>query len=86
MSCTVLKVESSLGVNLTGARLGGVDDSIFVAFYQNGTVAQMLEAAGTALQTSLSVNVTTPLDQGVYFIILRVNGEQAQNSPEVNWS
>lgn len=77
------KVTGTL--NLTGVRLGGINDSIFVTFYQNGQVVQMLEATGSVLQTSISVTVTNALDQGVYYIILRVNAEQAQDSPEVNW-
>lgn len=78
------KVTGTL--NMTGVRLGGIDDTIFVVFYQNGKVAQMHEATGIAAQTSLSATVTKPLDQGLYYIIVRVNGEQAQNSPEVNWT
>jgi hypothetical protein len=75
-------------LTINGSLLGGVDDSIFVAFYRNGIVDLMLEATGTVAQTSLIVTVledqALPADN--YFIIVRVNGAQATNTPEVNWS
>jgi hypothetical protein len=47
----------------------------------------VLEATGVAAQNALTATVTADqaLDPGIYFIILRVNGEQAINSPAVNW-
>ncbi len=79
-------------LTLTGDHLGGPDDSIYIAFYHNGSIALMLEATGTVDQTSLMVSVvesddeTDPtLTEGDYFIILRVNGEQAINAPLVSW-
>lgn len=79
-------VHGDLTIN--GNLLGGTDDSIFVAFYRDGAVALMLEAVGTAAQTSLVVTVTEDqaLDAGDYYIIVRVNGAQATDAPEVNWS
>ncbi|MEL6475707.1 MAG: Pvc16 family protein [Pseudomonadota bacterium] len=75
-------------VTLTGNRLGGVDDSVFVGFYGSGQVQRLLEATGTAAQTSLTV--TLPEEQalppGPYRILLRVNGEQAEDAPEVSWT
>ena len=75
-------------LTLTGTRLGGPDDSIFVAFWRDGDVALMLEATGVATQDSLTV--TVPLEDallpGVYRIILRANGAQAAATPEVDWS
>lgn len=75
-------------LTLMGERLGGPDDSIFVAFYGNGALRLTLEAAGSSAQTSLSVTLTAdnPLDPGTYLIILRVNGEQPDDAPSVNWS
>ena len=75
-------------LSLTGNHLGGVDDSIFVGFYRNGAVVLMLQAAGTAAQTSLLVTVEEEdaLPPGEYFIILRVNGAQATNAPLVEWT
>jgi hypothetical protein len=74
-------------LTLTGERLGGPDDSVFVAFYRNGALALMLEAAGTPAQTTLTVAVTAarPLAPGSYLVILRVNGEQADDAPTVSW-
>jgi hypothetical protein len=73
---------------LSGERLGGVDDSIFVAFYGNGGLRFATEASGTAAQTSLDIDVPVgkALDPGTYRIILRVNGEQADDAISVNWS
>lgn len=75
-------------LTLTGELLGGPDDSIFVAFYQDGEIALMLEGAGALDQTTLTVNVDSDnaLPPGDYFIILRVNGAQAANAPMVDWS
>lgn len=79
-------VHGDLTIN--GNRLGGSDDAIFVAFYRDGVVALMLEATGTVAQTSLVVTVSEDqaLDAGDYYIIVRVNGAQAVDAPEVNWS
>jgi hypothetical protein len=75
-------------LTLTGERLGSPDDSIFVAFYRNGALALMLEALGTVAQTTLTVAVVAakPLTPGNYMVILRVNGEQADDAPTVNWT
>lgn len=75
-------------LTLTGNRLGGPDDTIFVAFWRDGDVALMLEATGLVTQNTLTV--TVPLDDalppGTYRIILRANGAQARVTPEVDWS
>ncbi len=75
-------------VTLTGQRLGGPDDAIFVSFYRNGNVALNLEVTGTAAQTSLLVTVSNAnaLPPGNYYLILRVNGAQAAMTPEVAWT
>jgi hypothetical protein len=75
-------------LTLTGARLGGPEDSIFIALYANGVSVVMLEATGIAAQNSVTVTVTPEqaLVAGTYYVILRVNGEQALASPPVNWS
>lgn len=74
-------------LRLNGSRLGGPDDSIFVSFYR-GSVALTMEVQGTAAQTNLDVDVPleSAIPAGDYLIILRVNGEQAIESPEVNWT
>jgi hypothetical protein len=75
-------------LTVTGERLGAIGDSIFVGFYAAGTVALLLEVAGSAAQTSLTVDVeeANALPSGAYRILVRVNGEQAMDAPEVNWS
>jgi hypothetical protein len=76
--------------NLTvnGARLGGTDDGVFVGFYGGGALQLLLEVPGTAGQTSLTVEVdeADALPGGNYRILVRVNGEQAVDAPEVNWT
>jgi hypothetical protein len=75
-------------LHITGDRLGSADDSIFVAFFGNGDLALTFEATGTVAQTSLDIDVPIgkALDPGTYRIILRVNGEQADDAIPVNWS
>ncbi|MBB3191875.1 DUF4255 domain-containing protein [Halomonas cerina] len=80
--------ELSGDLTITGRLLGGPDDEIFVAFYGADGVATMVEGTGTTAQTNLTVSVSAEqaLPAGPYRILLRVNGEQAVNSPEVDWS
>ena len=75
-------------VTLTGERLGGPGDMIFVAFYRDGNVVLNLEVTGLAAQTSLPVNVLSAdaLPPGTYYLILRVNGAQASLTPAVAWT
>lgn len=75
-------------LTLSGRRLGGPDDAVFVGFYLDGETRLMLEATGTAAQTTLAVTVPAAdaLPPGQYRIILRVNGEQAANAPQANWT
>jgi hypothetical protein len=75
-------------LTLSGVRLGGPSDQIFVAFWRDGAVALMLEANGSEAQDALSVSVGVEdaLPPGPYRVILRVNGSQASNAPQVDWS
>jgi len=75
-------------LTLTGSRLGGPNDTIFVAYWRDGDVALMVEATGVATQDSLTVTVPVEdaLSPGAYRIILRTNGAQARVTPEVDWS
>jgi hypothetical protein len=75
-------------VTLAGERLGGPDDDIFVALYRDGACAVLLEATGVPAQDTLTVTVVLEqaLNPGTYFVILRVNGEQAIQSPALNWT
>jgi len=94
---TAVSLPNPLGVSgsnrfgllrVTGSRLGGPDDMIFVSFYADGAVALTMEATGIAAQSVLNVDVPAgrAIPTGFYRIIVRVNGEQAVNSPEVNWT
>jgi len=80
-------VGNSRDVVLTGLLLGSASDEIFVAFYRNGRIVKSYDAPfqHDAHQTSLTLTVadTDPLPVGEYRVILRVNGEQARNSPKV---
>ena len=75
-------------VTLTGVRVGGPDDSIYIALYRDGACAVLLEATGVTAQNTLiaSVTVDQALDPGTYYVILRVNGEQAIQSPALSWT
>jgi len=71
-------------VDLTGELLGTDGDDIIVAFYRDGAVVLSIDVVTTnAAQTSLTLAITTamPLMPGEYRVILRVNGQQAKNSP-----
>lgn len=75
-------------VTMTGERLGGPDDMIFVAFYRDGNVVLNLEVTGSVAQTSLLVSVSSAnaLPPGTYYLILRVNGAQASLTLAVAWT
>lgn len=74
-------------LNLEGFLLGKASDDVFVALYQNGKTVRVFDkfveiGPGPPAQTQLQVEITDP-SPGSYRVILRVNGQQAQNSPEV---
>ncbi len=75
-------------LDLTGKRLGVDGDDIFVALYKDdGSQAHLFEATGVVAQTSLKVTIPKkkfPV-AGTYLVILRVNGVQAMDSPQVVW-
>jgi len=75
-------------LTVSGRRLGGPEDAVFVSFYREGSVALVLEVSGSPPQTSLVATVpsTQALPPGEYRLILRVNGEQGANSPAINWA
>mgnify|MGYP003465760333 FL=1 len=72
---------------ITGTRLGGPDDVVFVAFYRDGAVVLNLEIDGIAAQTSLTAVVDNAhaLPAGDYYLIVRVNGAQARTTPLLEW-
>ncbi len=72
---------------INGHQLGGPEDAIFAALFRDGETKLMLELTGTAAQTSLNAAITDKqaLPPGDYLLILRVNGEQAADSPAIGW-
>jgi hypothetical protein len=80
------RVRGHLQIN--GQLLGTASDDVLVAFYRNGAVERMFDAVTTnAGQTQLNLTVAAAqaLPSSNYRIILRVNGQQARNSPEIAW-
>lgn len=73
---------------VTGSRFGGADESIFAALYRDGEARVLLEpqAGGTASSRTFTVAESQALEQGDYRVILRVNGEQATDSPVLDWT
>ena len=73
-------------VTLTGVLLGGGDDDILVALYNNGTVAGTFDTVTTVAnqqQLTLTIPPERAVPTGTYRLILRVNGAQATNAPQV---
>jgi len=83
-------------IDLTGRLLAGTEDDILVALYRDGVIVKMLdeEFNFTVPQpppppdppwTRIRLEMKEPdaVPPGRYRIILRVNGQQAKNSPEV---
>ena len=80
-------------ITLEGVLLGREEDDILVAFYQNGRVVRTFDeikvvppaqATGPE-QTKLELLLkTADIQPGKYRVILRVNGQQAKSSPEVD--
>jgi hypothetical protein len=80
-------------IALEGVLLGREEDDILVAFYQNGEVVRAFDeievvaptSATDPEQTKLELTLRTDdIQPGKYRIILRVNGQQAKASPEVD--
>ena len=75
-------------LQITGQLLGTATDDVLVAFYRNSAVERMFDAVttnGTQTQLDLTADAAQAMPSDKYRIILRVNGQQARNSPEVNW-
>lgn len=76
-------------LRVTGQLLGTGSDDVVVSFYRNGAVERMfdevlvLDPGQTQLDLTFPPAVVLPPD--TYRIILRVNGQQARNSPAVTW-
>jgi hypothetical protein len=85
-------VDHSPGVSGTltiqGNNLGSDADNIYMAFYNHGVVGRLFEATVNTAQTEIEVSVSQDdeIVAGDYFIIVRVNGEQAGKIVQVDWS
>jgi hypothetical protein len=76
-------------IDLQGFHLGTVADDVVVGLYRNGATVRsydgVVDAAGAPpAQTHRRVKLEPPaLPGGAYRVVLRVNGQQARQSPEV---
>lgn len=77
-------------IDLTGFLLGREEDDVFLALYdsERGRVAHVFDGSLTHStdQTGLTLSIADAeaVSPGRYQLILRVNGQQAVNSPEVD--
>lgn len=81
----VVKVYGNL--EMTGTLLGGEKDDILVALYQDGKTVKVFDVFTTSQdQSTLTLEIlpSQAVPSGKYRIILRVNGQQARSSPEVD--
>jgi Flp pilus assembly pilin Flp len=81
------KLSGSFTVN--GSQLGGPDAAIYAAFYLHGKAQLLIEPqpGGSATTLTFAVSDTQALlPDPNYRVILRVNGEQALDSPVLSWT
>jgi hypothetical protein len=73
---------------VAGAQFGGPEDSIFAALARDGEARIQLQPAVPATATSLQFSVPAglALPPGSYQLLLRVNGQQAAETPTLVWS
>lgn len=74
---------------VNGAQLGGPDAAIYAALYLNGKAQLLLEPLPGGSATSLTFavsDVQALVPNPNYRVILRVNGEQALDSPVLSWT
>lgn len=75
-------------IELTGVLLGSEDDDIFIALYKDGETVEVFEiepGCCTSDQSKITFSIPPEyaVPPGIYRIILKVNGQQARSSPEV---
>jgi hypothetical protein len=81
------KLFGSFVVN--GSQLGGPDSDIYAALYLDGNAQLLLEPqpGGTSTTLTFEVSSAHALPSNTdYRVILRVNGEQALDSPTLSWT
>jgi hypothetical protein len=78
-------------ITLTGVLLGNAGDSLELAFVQNGLVKLLLDGHDPAFtpvpdqtQQQFDVAKEKAIPQGAYFVVLRVNGQQAKQAFTLN--
>jgi hypothetical protein len=83
-------------IDINGLLLGTPEDDIFIALYRDGKTVRFFDSPTilptspppppTSLQQQLQVVLPSEqaVPQGEYRIIVRVNGQQAKNSPVIN--
>jgi hypothetical protein len=76
-------------IDMTGILLGEEKDDIYTALYTEGKIIAFLDEFAepdpppAEPQTGIRLRIREPVPAGVYRVILKVNGQQAKNSPEV---
>ncbi|MEP7300220.1 MAG: DUF4255 domain-containing protein [Caldimonas sp.] len=72
---------------VTGAQLGGGTASAFATLFKDGSAHGLFEAGAASTMTQLDFTVppAAALPPGVYAVVVRVNGQQAIDSPLLNW-
>src|SRR3990167_4936273 len=82
-------------IDMTGVLMGTLSDDVFLALYKDGETVKVFDAFDVTpsppapplspAQTQIRFEITSDkaVPPGVYRIILRINGQQAKNSPEV---
>ena len=73
-------------LTVAGTLLGTSDDDVSLSLYRDGAVVRAFDDfAHTPDQKTLTLNMTSgqSVPEGTYRVILRVNGQQAKSSPEV---
>jgi hypothetical protein len=74
-------------IDLTGILLSTANDSVFLGLSSNGTVVRIFDQFTRPTPDQKTLRLTVPkvaaVPKGFYRVILRVNGQQALNSPGV---
>jgi hypothetical protein len=75
-------------IDLGGVLLSAPDDAAFLGLFASGKVVRVFDQFTRTVgdQTKLRVTIPpeAPIPRGFYRVILRVNGQQARSSPEVD--